>query len=63
MLVIKRIPAEIEQLLVEKQEKGITLEDRERRRLKSVGLRVGTLNVVMMTGKGRELMTFCREER
>ncbi|KAK3519736.1 hypothetical protein QTP70_003706 [Hemibagrus guttatus] len=47
-------PVEIGLLMVEEVEEGGECTDRERRG-KSVGLRIGTLNVGTMTGKGREL--------
>ncbi|KAK3561622.1 hypothetical protein QTP86_010757 [Hemibagrus guttatus] len=48
-------PVEIGLLLVEEVEEGGECTDREKRKGKSVGLRIGTLNVGTMTGKGREL--------
>ncbi|KAK3538624.1 hypothetical protein QTP86_008836 [Hemibagrus guttatus] len=48
-----RAPVEIGLLLVEEVEEGGECADRERRG--KVGLRIGTLNVGTMTGKGREL--------
>ncbi|KAK3542975.1 hypothetical protein QTP70_008094, partial [Hemibagrus guttatus] len=52
-----RAPVEIGLLLVEEVEEGGECTDREKRRKVglSVGLRIGTLNVGTMTGKGREL--------
>ncbi|MCI4382160.1 hypothetical protein PGIGA_G00260590 [Pangasianodon gigas] len=50
-----RAPVEIGLLLVEEVEEGGECTDREKRKGKSVGLRIGTLNVDTMTGKGREL--------
>ncbi|KAK3554500.1 hypothetical protein QTP70_024407 [Hemibagrus guttatus] len=48
-------PVEIGLLLVEEVEEGGECRQREKRKGKSVGLRIGTLNVGTMTGKGREL--------
>ncbi|KAK3514197.1 hypothetical protein QTP70_009438 [Hemibagrus guttatus] len=51
----ERAPVEIGLLLVEEVEEGGECRQREKRKGKSVGLRIGTLNVGTMTGKGREL--------
>ncbi|KAK3572919.1 hypothetical protein QTP86_010566 [Hemibagrus guttatus] len=52
-----RAPVEIGLLLVKEVEEGgeCTDRQREKRKGKSVGLRIGTLNIGTMTGKGREL--------
>ena len=55
MLLTNRVPAEIG-LLVERQDEGNVLGDRERRRAKSVELRVETLNIGKMTCKDQELV-------